>query len=68
MAKFKNMKKLSIVIALIYILAIIGWCRCAYKFISCDFDKTKSWKAEIVYGVGTFTGLGAVIGYIDFGE
>lgn len=62
------MKKLSIILVIIYAVALFGWVRCAYKFVSCDFDKSKSWKAEIVYGVGTFTGLGSVVGFFDFGE
>lgn len=60
--------KTTIVIGIIYLAAIFGWCRCIYKFASCDFDNKGSWKAEIIYGIGTFTGAGAVIGYMDFGK
>ena len=60
--------KTSIIIGIIYLVAIFGWCRCIYKFASCDFENGKSWKAEIIYGIGTFTGAGAVIGYMDFGK
>jgi hypothetical protein len=60
--------KSTIIIGIIYLVAIFGWGRCIYKFASCDFENGKSWKAEIIYGIGTFTGAGAVIGYMDFGK
>ena len=60
--------KTTIIIAIIYLAGLFGWARCIYKFASCDFDNGKSWKAEIIYGIGTFTGAGAVIGYMDFGK
>lgn len=62
------MKKFSIFILVIYALGIIGWGQCVYKFASCDFETSKSWKGEIVYGIGTFTGAGAVIGWFNFGK
>jgi hypothetical protein len=48
---------------LIGILALVGWIKCLIKFIDCDFKP--SYKAEVIYGVGTITGLGAIIGWVD---
>jgi hypothetical protein len=56
------MKKLIFII-LIIILGLIGEIRCAYKMITCNWEPIG--KSEILYTVGTFTGLGAVIGWID---
>lgn len=56
------MKKLLFII-LIVVLGLIGEIRCIYKMITCNWEPIG--KAEILYTVGTFTGLGAVIGWID---
>lgn len=50
----------------IVLLGLIGYVMCVVKFVRCDFEP--NYKAEIVYGVGTFTGLGMVVGWIDFGK
>jgi hypothetical protein len=42
--------------------ALFGEIRCIYKMCTCNWEPIG--KAEIVYTIGTFTGLGAVIGYI----
>jgi hypothetical protein len=59
------MKRL-ILITTLYVAAIIGEVTCIVKFFRCDFKE--SYKAEMVYAVGACTGLGAVIGYMDFGK
>ena len=60
------MKKGSIV-AIIYIASIIasitGEVKCIIKMLNCNFDPIG--KSEIFYTVGTFTGAGCVIGYLD---
>ena len=56
------MKKLIFII-LVIVLGLIGEIRCVYKMITCNWEPIG--KAEILYTVGTFTGLGAVIGWID---
>jgi hypothetical protein len=58
--------KFQIVIFIIYALALLGEIMCIVKFFSCDFKE--SYKAEIIYGVSACTGIGAITGYIDFGE
>jgi hypothetical protein len=45
------------------VLFTIGYVRCVVKFINCDFKEP--YKAEIIYGVGTASGLGAIIGWIN---
>lgn len=42
---------------------IFGEMRCIYQFITSDFKP--SYEREIIYGVATITGLGAVVGYIN---
>lgn len=48
------------------IFLIAGYIQCIVKFCKCDFEP--SYKAEILYGVGSVTGLGAVIGWMDLGK
>lgn len=62
------MKKVSGFIIILQFLLVLGWGRCVYKFATCDFNNAGSWKAEILYGIGTFTGAGAVIGWLEFGN
>jgi len=52
-------------IALI-VLLLIGEIQCIVKLVKCDFEP--SYKAEVIYGIGTFTGLGSIIGWMDFGK
>lgn len=58
--------KTSIFIILLWIAAIVGEVMCRVKFFKCDFKE--SYKAEIIYGVSMCTGIGAVVGYMDFGK
>ena len=44
-------------------LYFIGYVKCVIKLVKCDFEP--SYKAEIIYGAGCFTGLGGIIGWID---
>ena len=44
-------------------LYFIGYVKCVIKFVKCDFEP--SYKAEAIYGVGCFTGLGGIIGWVD---
>ncbi len=62
----KNKAKLVILTflpILLAVLAIFGEIRCIYKMCTCNWEPVG--KAEIVYTVGTFTGLGVVIGYFN---
>jgi hypothetical protein len=61
----KNKVKLIILTflpILFFAVAIFGEIRCIYKMCTCNWEPVG--KAEIVYTIGTFTGAGAVIGYI----
>ncbi len=53
--------------ALISILLIglwfIGEVKCVVKMCKCNWDPVG--KAEIIYTIGTFTGAGCIIGYLD---
>ncbi len=71
------MKKEGIIIGfvtgffmLIYVgliaLALTGWIKGLVKFCECDFEP--NYKAEIIYGVGVFTGLNCIVGYMDLGK
>lgn len=48
------------------IAALVGEVKCIVKMCQCDFEP--SYKAEVFYTIGTFTGAGAVIGYLDLGK
>ena len=51
-------------LGIVFLLAIIfGEIRCIYKMCKCNWDPIG--KAEVIYTVGTFTGLGTVIGYFN---
>ena len=43
-------------------ILLFGYFRCVYKMITCNWEPVG--KAVIIYTIGTFTGAGAVIGYI----
>ena len=51
---------------LLYILLGIGYIRCTYKFFTSDFNPIG--KREIVYGIGTFTGFGVIIGWFNIND
>ena len=57
------MKKLIIIPAIIAVFCIIGEVKCIIKMFSCDWSPIG--KAEVLYTAGTFTGFGAIIGYLD---
>jgi len=52
-----------IVSIFIVILGVLGWVKCVIKLVKTDFQAP--YKAEVIYAVGTFTGAGAIIGWID---
>ena len=60
------MKKLFIIWFLVIVFAFIGEVKCVIHLCQCDFKP--SYKAEVIYSVAVITGIGAVIGYIDFGK
>lgn len=47
-------------------LGVIGWGKSIVKLTRTDFNAP--YKAEIIYGIGVFTGAGAVIGYININD
>lgn len=57
------MKLLLGIYAAIIIICIVGEVKCIIKMVKCNWEPIG--KAEILYAAGTFTGLGAIIGYID---
>lgn len=59
--------KYSIFVICLWILSIIGYIMNIVKLCQCDFSSATSWKAEIIYGIGTVSGLGAILGWFDFG-
>jgi hypothetical protein len=48
---------------LFYVLALFGEIRCIYKMCTCNWEPIG--KAEVVYTIGTFSGAGVVIGYLN---
>ena len=57
------MKKFFIIWLLVIVLSFVGWIRCIYKACTCNWDPIG--KAEVVYTIGSLTGLGVIIGYIN---
>ena len=61
------MEKSGCVAGLVYLaislFLFIGEVKCIIKMIDCNWDPIG--KSEIIYTVGTFTGLGSIIGWID---
>lgn len=55
--------KVSIFFSIIGVLLIIGEIMCIIKMVRCNWEPIG--KAEVIYTVGTFTGLGTVIGYLN---
>lgn len=45
------------------IVLLVGYVNDILKLVKCDFEAP--YKAEVIYGVGAVTGLGAIIGYIN---
>ncbi len=48
---------------LLLILVVVGEIKCIVKAVNCNWEPIG--KAEIIYTAGAFTGLGAIIGYIN---
>lgn len=55
-----------ILYGLLLLVGAIGYVKCVIKFIHCDFNAP--YKAEIIYGIGTFSPMGAIIGYTNLGK
>jgi hypothetical protein len=56
-------KETSIVAIILVLVLLIGEIKCIYKMVSCNWEPIG--KAEVIYTVGTFTGLGAIIGWVN---
>ena len=58
------MKNIAVITVIaIIVLGTLGWLKCVIKLVKTDFEAP--YKAEVIYAVGTFTGAGAIIGWID---
>lgn len=53
----------AIIYIAIIIALLVGEIRCIYKMCKCNWEPIG--KAEVFYTVGTFTGAGVIIGYIN---
>lgn len=61
--KSKGSSLISIIVIVIYVLAIIGEVRCIYKAATANWDPVG--KAEIIYTASALSGLGAIVGWIN---
>lgn len=61
--KNKFMKAVTVIVFFVYLLLIFGEIRCIYKMVTCNWEPVG--KAEVIYTIGSFTGLGSVIGYFN---
>jgi hypothetical protein len=57
------MRNLIFVSLIVILLGLIGEVKCIYKAVTCNWEPVG--KAEVIYTVGSLTGLGAVIGWIN---
>lgn len=57
------MKTAFVIWAIIVILGLIGEVKCIVKAINCNWEPVG--KAEVIYTASAFTGLGAIIGWLD---
>lgn len=53
----------GLIVVALFIAGTVGWGKCVYKTCQCNWEPIG--KAEIFYTIGSFTGTGAIIGYID---
>ena len=56
------MKRL-IVMGIIVVLCLVGEVKCIIKMVNCNWEPIG--KAEIIYTAATFTGAGAIFGWIN---
>ena len=57
------MKGLVLLQIVIVLFALIGEIKCITKMVRCDWEPIG--KAEIIYTGAVFTGMGAIVGWID---
>jgi hypothetical protein len=51
---------------IVVVILSIGYIKGVVRLCECDFKP--SYKAEVIYGVGTITGLNFIFGWMDFGK
>ncbi len=54
---------LALLQIIVIIFALIGEVKCIVKAVKCDWQPIG--KAEIIYTAAAFTGVGAIVGWID---
>ena len=59
----KSFNFLAIGYIIIVLLGLVGWGKCVYKAVNCNWEPIG--KAEIIYTAGACTGLGVIIGWVD---
>jgi hypothetical protein len=57
----------ELMVVIVFLIIIVGgvggYAQGVYKMVKCNWEPIG--KAEVLYTVGTFTGLGAIIGWMD---
>lgn len=66
MKKQSGFTVVEIVVALLVLLAIVGWVKNLIKLADCDFEP--SYKAEVIHAVGIIPVVGIFTGWMDFGH
>lgn len=54
---------ITIIYVAIIIAAVVGEVKCIVRMVNCNWEPVG--KAEVIYTAATFTGFGAIVGYID---
>jgi hypothetical protein len=52
------------IFTLLMALGLMGQCQCIYRFINSNFEP--NYKREMIYGFSALTGVGVVVGWIEY--
>ena len=69
MKRQKGYTAVEVVVVLQIVLALAigtGWVKNIIKLSNCDFEAP--YKAEVIHAIGIIPPVGAIVGWMDFGE
>ena len=55
----------ELLVVIVFVVSIVGYTLNIYKLSQCDFNFSKSNRAEVIRIIGFVTPLGSIIGYMD---
>jgi len=66
--KRRNYTLIELFVLIFVILNVGLWIGNVVHLVQCDWDNDKSWKGEIIHGLGTVTPIYFVTGWTSFEE